>query len=398
MNGFDDILHFAGLHSNDDPVKLILQKKRYPDINLQLVAQQLEGHKQAETKWPTLARCDCWFYPPRINREQSSSETAAKYKSHLVEKLNVDTLADLTGGMGVDTFFMAPLFKAVTYFEINTDLYNIAAYNFSTTGRDNITCINADSISHLGTHSDPYGLILIDPARRDTHGRRVSAFEDCTPNLLENLPLLQKHCQHLLIKASPMIDIRLALQQLGNVAETHIVAINNECKEILFLIHSCQSPKESVIHCTNILREQTTHQTFTHSSEETAEPIFATAMGQYIYEPNSALMKGGCFNSICQWYKVSKLSRNTHLYTSSRYESAFPGRCFEILQPLTLNAKEVHKALPTGMAHVITRNFPVPSATLQQQLHIQEGGDLFIIATTLGLHRQGWLCRRIDHQ
>lgn len=396
MDGFDNILHFADLHSNDDPVKLILQRKRYPDVDLQLVAQQLEGRKQAETKWPSLARCAKWFYPPRINREQSSSENTALYKSLLAEKIAADTLADLTGGMGVDTFFLAPLFKNVTYFEVNASLCDIAKHNFAATGRHNITCLNTDSIRHLDTHPDNYDIIIIDPARRDTQGRRVAAFEDCTPNLLEKMPTLLTHCRHLMIKASPMIDISLSHQQLNTVAETHIVSINSECKEVLFLIHSGTNPDECTIHCINITHGHTTHHAFTNSSEATAIPKYTSTISQYLYEPDSSLMKGGCYNSICQWFNVSKLARNTHLYTSHQLIPAFPGRCFEIIQNLPLNAKDVRKALPFGHAHVMTRNYPLSAADLQRRLNLREGGDLFVIAATLGSRPQGWLCRRID--
>ena len=391
MDSLDDILHFANQHCEDDPLALLLQKKRYPDTDLRLVAQQLEGRKQARTKWPSLAIRDDYFYPPRLNREQSSSEATARYKSNIAAKFPADTLADLTGGMGVDLVFMAPLYRQADYFELDPELCTTARHNFATLGLHNITCHNTDSLTHLTHNNHHYSLIYIDPARRDSHGQKVAAFEDCTPDLTANLPLLLNRCERLLVKASPMIDLHTALSQLGTVAEVHIVAVDNECKEILFLSGNATEP---VIHCANITATGTHLTSYTPSSESAALPHYATETGTYLYEPNAALMKGGCFNSLCQRYNLYKLARNTHLYTSDSLVDAFPGRTFEILQPVALNAKAVHQVLPQGKAHVVTRNYPIAAADLQRQLKLREGGDLFIIAATIGTRPQGWLCRR----
>ena len=392
MDSLDDILLFADRHCTDDPLALLLQKDRYPGINLGLVAQQLEGRSQAHSKWPSLAACGSYFFPPKLNREQSSSEATARYKAGIAARLHPDTLADLTGGMGVDISFMAPHCRQADYFELDTELCAIAEHNFRHLGLDNIACHNADSLAHLAAHSHRYSLIFIDPARRDSHGRKVSAFENCTPDLIASLPLLQSRCERLLIKASPMIDLHLALSQLGSVAEVHIVAVGNECKEILFLSGDSTEP---TIHCANITAAGTSLTSFTATSEAAAQPLYATETATYLYEPNSAIMKGGCYNTLCQQYNLHKLARNTHLYTSDRLVYGFPGRIFEILQAIPLNAKTVRKALPDGKAHVVTRNYPMAAADLQRQLKLREGGDLFIIAATLGTRPQGWLCRRV---
>ena len=392
MDSLDDILQFANRHRDDDPVALLLQKSRHPGIDLGLVAQQLEGRRQARDKWPSLATNDNYFYPPRLNREQSSSETTARYKAAIAARLQPDTLADLTGGMGVDISFMASHCRQADYFELDTELCAIAEHNFRHLGLDNIACHNTDSLAHLAAHDCHYSLLYIDPARRDNRGRRVAAFEDCTPDLTANLPLLQQCSDRLLVKASPMIDLHLAIAQLAEVAEVHIVAVDNECKEILFLSGEAAEP---LIHCANITAAGTDLTTFTPSTENEARPHFAADAATYLYEPNAALMKGGCHNLVGQQYNLHKLARNTHLYTSDTLVADFPGRIFEILQPLPLNAKAVRQALPGGKAHVVTRNYPTSAADLQRQLKLREGGDLFVVAATLGTRPQGWLCRRV---
>lgn len=387
---FTDILTFAREHRDEDPIKLLLQQQRYPDIDMGLVVQQLEGHRQASAKWPTLGNCEGYFFPPKLNREQSSSEATARFKAHLFDQLGRGTFADLTGGMGVDTYFISLLASQTTYFELNPPLYSITCQNFEALGKKDIVCHNVDSIEYLRQHFEQYDTMLIDPARRDRQGNKVAAFEDCTPNLLDNLVLLCNRCRHLIVKASPMIDLHQAVNQLGSVADIHIVAVNNECKEVLFLF-SDTSTAEPTIYCHNL--PYATSQHFTWTEEESATPLFATTVGKYLYEPNVALMKGGCYRLLSQRFGIHQLARNTHLYTTDRLIADFPGRRFEVLQEVPLNAKKIRSVVPNGHAHVVTRNYPISAPQLQQRLKLLEGGDLFVIAATLCTKPAGWLCK-----
>lgn len=390
-----DILRFAREHRGDDPLKLLLQQKRYSGIDLRLVVQQLEGQRQASAKWPTLAACADYWYPPRLNREQSSSETAARYKARLFAALGGGTLADLTGGMGVDAYFLSQEAARADYFELDAELTAIAEHNFSALGAEHIVCHSGDSLAQLPAAD----LLFIDPARRDTRGRRVAAFEDCTPNLLESLPRLLASCRHLMVKASPMIDLRLALGQLAAAREAHIVAVGGECKEVLFVLDggpAAGRPQECRIRCANLWHSGAEDFfDFTLTEEAAAVPTFATAMGRYLYEPNAALMKGGCHNLVSERFGLGKLARNTHLYTSDTLLDSFPGRRFEVLSEAPLNAKDIRRLLPEGKAHVTARNYPMPAAELQQKLKLHEGGALTIVAATLGSRPMGWLCRQL---
>lgn len=390
---FEEIIAFAQEHSQDDPLKLVLQQKRYPGVDLSLVAQQLDGRRQAADKWPLLADCPNYFFPPKINREQSSSQATAEYKSELFNRLKGTTFADLTGGMGIDTYFIGRNTEHADYFELNPDLYSITRHNLSVLNQSQIDCHNTDSLQYLAEHDTHYDVILIDPARRNSHGGKVVAFEDCTPNLLDNLALLRSRCRYLLVKASPMIDISQALQQLGSVTEISIISVGGECKEVLFLISADESERPTEIRCVNLQSDDPSI-IFSPAQEVNAAPLFATHVGQYLYEPNASIMKGGCFNLLGQQLGLAQLARNTHLYTSDTFMPEFPGRKFHVLQEMSLNAKEAKRVLPESKAHVATRNYPMAAADLQKKLKIKEGGHLFIIAATLGTKPMGWLCER----
>ena len=392
----DVLLDFAHAHRDDDPVRLLLQQTRYPGIDLSLVAQQLEGQRQASVKWPTLADCPRYFYPPRLNREQSSSEAAAQYKASLARQWEVGTVADLTGGMGIDSLFLARVTDSLDYCERDGMLCDIARHNFAALGQGNIQCHACDSMAWLEQQPMRYDLIYIDPARRDSQGRKVAAFEDCTPDLPGHLALLRSRCRRLLVKASPMIDLHAAVGQLGSVAEVHIVAVRGECKEVLFVLDSqtmdVPGSGDPVIHCVNLPDDEAV--TFTWAEEAAAQPRFAAAMGTYLYEPHAALMKGGCYQLLSKQYDVAQLSRNTHLYTSDQWIAGFPGRRFRVLQELTPTPKAAAAAIPGRKAHVVTRNYPLAAADLQRRLRLTEGGSLFVIAATLGSTPKVWLCEK----
>ena len=393
-----ETLIFARAHQDKDTARLLLSAARYPHIDMPTAVQQIEGLRTAREKWPSLLECEDFMYPPRLNREQSSSETTARYKANILlaafaKSINPDIdllitpkagerVADLTGGMGIDTLAFAKVAEHVDYVERDPMLCSLMEHNLRALGITNVTVHCADSMEWLATDVH-FSLIFIDPARRATSGRKVAAFEDCTPNIIEHAGLLRSHCQRLMVKASPMIDIDLACRQLGEVGEVHIVGVKGECKEVLFVCgESTGGPR---VTCGDF--------SFTRAEEAATEGRYCQNVGRYLYEPDTTLMKAGPFKLIGQRYGLAQLGRNTHLYTSDERVDEFPGRVFEVLQELKLSRKEVLAAIPGGKAHVVTRNYPVEAAALQRQLGLKEGGERFVVATTVGSRKSGFLCK-----
>lgn len=392
------LIDYAVLHRDDDVARLLLKGG---NIDLPLVAQQIEGWRTARDKWPTLARCDKVWYPPRLNREQSSSEATARYKAALFVKPG-ETMADLTGGMGIDCLFATRAGATTDYVERDEKLCEAMRHNLAALSIDGCVAHCADSMDWIKQSAQIYDTIYIDPARRDSNGGRVWAFEDCTPNLIENLDLLMSHCRQLVVKASPMIDLATARKQIGqHLCKINIVAIKGECKEVLFVC-TRENNGDILTSCINIdapLRaESFVGRAFDYydSEESAAMATYCTDVEQYLYEPHAALMKGGAYSLIGERYSLAKLSRNTHLYTSQQIVEDFPGRIFEIISPTPLSVKSIKKAIPDGRAHVVCRNYPIGASALQNQLHIKEGGDIFVFATTIGTKKSGLVCRKIQ--
>lgn len=371
-------------HVDDDVFKLGFNASRYPEVNMPVAIVQIEGRQKAKTKLPTWYANPDIIYPPHLALEQCSSEKTAAYKAALIEG---NTLADLTGGLGVDCSFLSKKFKNAVYVEQQEVLYKLATHNFGALGLHNIKTVHADSVEYLQNMS-PVSAIYIDPARRNKEGGKVFALSDCEPDVTEIGGLLREKAEKVLIKLSPMLDVDMALQQMTETAEVHIISSNNECKELLLLIDSKQHSSPS-IHCININKTATQTFSFNRDEEATSECKYTSTLQTFLYEPNASVLKAGAFKIVGIRFNLDKLNPNSHLYTSDKLIPDFPGKVFRITDHTSFNKKDLHNFL-TGMkkANIIVRNFTMTAVELHKRLKLADGGDDYLFATTLenGLH------------
>ena len=281
--------------------------------------------------------------------------------------------------------FLATGFKSATYVERQEELCEIAAHNFPILHLNHINVRNEDGVAYLQTMS-PVDCIFLDPARRNEHGGKTVSIADCEPNVAELEDLLLSKASRIMIKLSPMLDLSLALKELKHTQEVHILSVNNECKELLILLGQT-SPAEITIHCVNLFTKGTQeeqHFVFTREQEQRSQCTYTDSLGDYLYEPNASLLKAGAFRSIAAAYPVRKLHPNSHLYTSDTFIENFPGRIFRIVNQCSFNKKEVKENLADlKKANVTVRNFPATVAELRKRLHLTEGGDTYLFASTL---------------
>lgn len=367
---------FIKQHTGEDVGRLALQRNRYSwmsDTDFRFALQQIEGRQRMQRKLPFLQQYADWWYAPHLSLEQCSSEATACYKAGLVRG---SRLVDLTGGMGIDTLFLSRSFQQAHYVEHKEDLCRLAQHNFKV-AEASIEVHHAEAEQYLQT-MPPTDVVYIDPARRSAAGKKVFRIEDCEPDLSLLLPLLQNKCQTLLLKLSPMIDLTQVLRQLPYAKEVHVVAVKNEVKEVLVLCRfDEQTPVEEMrIHAVN-LQTNKPPLVFTLREEQTAVPLYATALGTYLYEPNAAILKAGAFCIAGERYGLEKLDSSTHLYTSSVLQPDFPGRIFRIV------GGAEKKQLKGRALNILSRNFPLSADGLRQQLKIKEGDTEWLIATRM---------------
>jgi hypothetical protein len=376
---------FIRQHSTDDVRKLALQGTKDTDIDLPMALQQIAGRQTALKKLPTWAAQDGILYPPHLNMEQCSSEQTARYKAQLVG--SGDTYVDLTGGLGVDFYWMSQHFKQRYYIEQNADLCTLAEHNFHTLGLAcSVYCCDTATFLTDMPHAD---VIFLDPARRNEHGGRTYDIRDCMPNVLELLPVLMEKADKVILKLSPMFDWRKAVDDLQHVTEVHIVSVDNECKELLLVLESVEAPLRLVC-VNNDQRFEVPSANTTHHSPLTTHP-------SYLYEPNASIMKAGCFDALEERYAVRQVSVNSHLFLSSVEIEDFPGRCFQICAISSTNKQALKAALADiDRANITVRNFPMSVEQLRKKLHLKDGGSTYIFATTEadGTHCL-YICRKI---
>ena len=388
-------IDFIHIHAEADVRQLALQGTKNPEVDLSFALEQIAGRQKAKTKLPSWAAVDGIVYPPHLSMEQCSSEQTARYKALIAGKGAL--IVDLTAGFGVDMAFMSQGFQKAIYVERQAPLCAISSENFKLLGLNHIEVICADGIDYLHQleHAD---LIFLDPARRDDHGARTYGIADCTPNVLELRDELLKKADRVMLKLSPMLDWRKAVEDLGHVNEVHIVSVDNECKELLLILSKGKKPLKLL--CVNndqVFEGDQGDWLNEHSIAEIRVPVPMSSQA-YLFEPNASIMKAGCFTLLEQRFNVSQLDKNSHLFVSDHDISDFPGRRFTIEKTTSMNKRELKTALAgIDKANITVRNFPLSVAELRKRLKLKDGGNLYLFATTLadGQH-QLFLCRKTE--
>ena len=376
LNLNDITQQFIRENLNADVPTLAL-KKAPVGTDVSLALRQIAARQLLQKKVPQWAENENLLFPVHLSIEQCSSEAAAKYKAGL---LDGQTFADLTGGLGIDTFYISQHFQQTDYVEMQTELCDLARHNFAILKAD-VKVLNETAEDYL-KRCEPKDCIFIDPARRDEHGRKTISISDCTPDVAALQDLLRQKAKRVLIKLSPMLDISKALEELCHVKEVHVVAVANECKELDFIMERDYQGEVHFV-CVNLMTNQQ-ELCFTMAEERSSTTRLAEGVMKYLYEPNPALMKAGCFKLLTARFDVYKLHRNSNLYTSEQLIPDFPGRIFEV-QDWAPYHKKVKSTLLADVenASIAVRNFPLSVAELRKNLKIADGDENYVFATTL---------------
>ena len=448
----DKTREFVAMHRDEDVRELALKAKRVDGLDLPLALDQIAGWQIASKKLPQWASCEGIVYPPHISMEQCSSQFTAQYKSEITQTLLVpsatvharvsdsaesdmqtaksalhlsdsaesdtqeaktglrmsdsgesDTLVakramvDLTGGFGVDFSYLARGFSQATYVERQRHLCELAEHNMAALGLDQARIVCGDGVEYL-SQMDPVDFIYLDPARRDEHGSRTYAIEDCTPNVLELRDLLLAKSRFTLVKLSPMLDWRKAVVDFdGAVREVHIVATGNECKELLLVLgRPAQANARDSVDGAGSYRRLAPHVFCVNDDQridyDSAKYTQGLRVGgkplpeakNYLYEPNASIMKAGCFDLVEERFGVTQIGPSSHLFVSEQQIADFPGRGFAIEAVGSMNKKDTKRLLNgVKQANIAVRNFPLTAPQLRKKLKLADGGTVYLFGTTM---------------
>ena len=366
-----EVQKFIEQHITADVNQLALQAHRYETLPMGFILGQIKARQKAKKKLPTWCQNYQLIFPTSLSQEQASSEETAAYKSKLVQG---KTIADLTGGLGVDVLAFAEHFEHVFYVEQQEEVAQAAQHNFQSLKKPHIK-VHHTSAEDFLEHYPKMDVIYLDPARRGDKGERVFGFDDCTPNVLELLPKLLEKSGQVLIKASPMIDLMEAVRQLGCVKSIHVLSSANDCKELLFLLEKNYEGEISIV--ATALGKGKIVSVF----PEPAQQLVFSEVKNYLYLPDVAVTKAGMFQLPVGFFGVEKLHLHTHAYTSEELKPDFLGRIFKVKGIEKLDKKALKKHL-SKKANVIVRNVPLTVEQVRQKLGLKDGGKDYLIVLT----------------
>ena len=422
---------FVSEHIGDDTTRLIMNRAKWPEIDMDLAVNCIESRRKLKGKMQEWCDEPGLVFPRKLSAEQCSSSATGTYKAELagrihsgsptMESKNGFSLADLTGGLGVDSWFFSKKASQVMYCEMLPELCKAAEHNYAVLKAENITvrnaavisetqiaqaesddaqCLSAEGTSIFQTPSQILSdfqpdIVYMDPARRGEGGKKVFLIEDCTPDVLTLKDEIFQHTRHILLKLSPMADITMVCDRLGRCCrEVHVVAAGGECKELLVWMDR-EWDGEYMIHAVELHKDSEAGViTFGVAEEKTAmaKPfdidIYQEAVRQeeksiYLFEPGKALMKAGAFNLISERFEISKLGTSTHYYIFDDEQKADVlkqhGKVFRVIRMESLDKRTIKAAgKEFPKAEVTARNIPMDTDTLRKKLGVTSGDDAHI--------------------
>ena len=369
-----EVQHYINKNVDVSISKLALQKNPFPGVDWMEILNQIGAKSKAKDKLPTWFNTENIIFSGRISLEQTSSEKTALYKSKLISGKN---LIDLTGGFGVDVFYFSKQFSNVIHCEHNFELSEIVKHNFKLLKVKNVLCIWGESEEILKSNNEQFDWIYVDPSRRNDSKRKVFMLQDCEPNVTNLLDFYFGYSSKILIKTAPLLDLKAGLKDLKNVLAIHIIALENEVKELLWEIHE-NYIGNLTIKTVNLTKNK--EEKFEFTLNDNGRAIFGEPE-TYLYEPNAAIMKSGGFNEVSFQFNLKKLHPYSHLYTNHE-KIEFCGRVFEINKSIPYQKNEIKIHLENQKANITVRNFPESVENIRKKWKIKEGGSLYAFFTT----------------
>ena len=376
-------------HRTDDVRKLALAS--HPQgVDIQYALTQISGWQAARVKIPHWADTDGIIYPKHLSLEQCTSQYIAQYKASVVKQIigKDFKMADLTGGFGVDCFFISRNAARTCYNEMSAELSGIVAENFKTLGRQDIEVSCSDAAEFISNQQDnTFDLIYVDPARRGNAGQKLISISDCQPDAIALQNDLLRTSRYIMLKLSPMLDISRAITEMHHVSHVMVIGLEGECREITLLIQRGFNG-EPTIQTVDIDAQGTPGTVISSTkSADSALPLPIAAPeqmqpGTYISEPSAPYMKSALFRTIAAQTNTALLHPDTHLFWSKEKPDNFPGRTFILEGIIPFDKRSIAPLIKT-QANLSVRNFPQTAPQLQKSLKLKDGGHRYLIASTL---------------
>ena len=385
-----ELRQFVQDHLTEDPALLLLKYSTKVPFDLKTAVQQISARQKAVKKLPEWASNRGLIFPATISLEQSSSEETAKFKA---QGLFGNRMVDLTGGFGVDCYYLSENFGKAIYCEQNDELAGIAEHNLNILAPGRFEVVSGDGLDFLQKTELRFDLIYADPARRGSGNQKLYKLQDCQPDVVNAWELMKSKSDRILLKVSPMLDISQAWSELPEIQKITVVSVKNEVKELLLYWEKGREEAEKQIAVRDLGNDLPGFD-FSRSEEEPALSVLGETE-KYLIEPLSGILKAGAFKLFGDRFGLKKLDKNSHLYTASVLPDQIPGRIFEVIREISLKKQEIKSLFPTGKINVICRNYVTGAEELKKKLGLKDGGEDFLIGTKTVTGFKVFWCRRV---
>lgn len=384
---YKPIFDFIEANKEKNPYQMRLENaSKHAAFDIDFAITQIECRKKYKSKLKEYIDNSFFLFPDALSGEQASHGSVARFHSSLTD--NATTLLDMTSGLGIDSMEFAKKGLHVTAIDIEPGRSSILSHNATNLGLENIHVINEDSMEFLKNTDRKFDIIFVDPSRRGENSRRVYGLKDCVPDVYQNIELLKRKANKILIKASPMLDISQTLRDFSEISALRVIGVKGECKEVLIEIIPSISVSYPLIEALNLDTEGNIISSFTNDPSliRQTNPISYLKSddireGLYLLEPSAMVMKTAPWQKICEQFSAKKFSESSHLFLTDTYPDDFPGRISFIKKIIT---KKDRKSLVGLPAVCISRNYPLSSDSLRKELKLKEGEDNFIYASKIG--------------
>ncbi|MBB6326918.1 hypothetical protein FHS59_002546 [Algoriphagus iocasae] len=367
---------FVQDHLNEDPALLLFKYQGKTEFDLKAAVHQISARQKAAKKLPSWTSNSQLVFPASISLEQSSSEQTAEFKAR---NRKGNLMIDLTGGFGVDSFYLSKGFEKAIYCEQQQELAEIAKHNLEVLAPKKFEVVAGDGLEYLSKSDHHFDLIYADPARRGKGNQKLYKLQDCEPDVVSSWEMMKSKADSILLKVSPMLDISQAIFEIPDIQKVQVISVKNEVKELLLHWDKEKTNSPFIIEAID-LGVKESYFSFEPKEEESIQSQFGEVL-DFLIEPFSAILKAGAFKTFGERFGLSKLDTNSHIYTSPNFPQELPGRVFQVVQEVQPKKAEIKKLFPSGKVNVITRNYASGSEILKKKLGLKDGGEDFLIGT-----------------
>jgi hypothetical protein len=372
-----ELQSFVQDHLSEDPAHLLLKYSGKTHLDIKAAVTQIAARQKSAHKLPEWSTDPTLIFPPMLSIEQCSSQVTALYKAQL---FHGQSFIDLTGGFGVDTFYIGRNFSSITYVERQKELFGLASHNLiSLLPSKAIQFVNGDGIHYLQETDQIVDLVYADPARRGEGNQKLYELNLTEPDVVSHWELLSGKANTVMIKASPMLDIYSAITQLKDLSSIHIVAHKQEVKELLLIKETSIKRNDPEIHVVELAIGYKPIFSFTRN-EEKKNRLNIGPLGRFLVIPHPGIVKAGGYNTFSRKFDLVKTHANTQIYTSDVFpHSKIPGKGLEVIKEIKLDRKQIRREFPTGIANVISKNHPLKAEDCKTKFKLRDGGEDFLV-------------------